>query len=207
MRGAIFLSALLALSGCANNQAEQPVLASGNKLPTDSAVINLTKQLANELVRQNAQQIAKQPLLVATPVFLDSLSTTNELGLQIQQGLIAAMHDHQFNLLDVNVAERVKVTDQGDFLLSRDWKQLPAELSVSYVLVSTMSRSADALVVNSRIVNISDNRVASVASMSIDRTELPGYLYASDKVVSKQGLLYRYQDEGQDVIQLVGEMQ
>lgn len=207
MRTAIFLSSLLLLAGCASNEPAAPSLASGNTLPAQSAVLHLSQQLANELVRQNDQLTPKHPLLVTTPVLLDSLNGTNPLGLQLQQGLIAAMHDHQFNLVDLNVAQSVRVTDSGDFILSRDWRKLGDDLPVEHVLVSTMNLSLDELVVNSRIVNVTNNRVVSVASASVTLAELPGYLRASERVEAKQGLLIRHSTQGQGNMQMVGEMQ
>ncbi|MCE9679988.1 hypothetical protein LZP69_12520 [Shewanella sp. AS1] len=204
-KGAVFASVLL-LGACAQ-PVTQTRLESGNQLPAQSAVLNLTKQLGNELVRQNNQFNAKQPLLVVTPVWLTKLSDSNALGRQIQQGLIAAMHDHQFNLLDINVAEQVRVTENGDFLLSRDWRKLPSQLPVEHVLVSTMSRSRDELIINSRIVNVTNNRVVSVASASVKTADLPGYLQVSESVVAVDGLLYRNELPGQGTVQLVGEVQ
>lgn len=208
MQKVLLTSVLLMLGACsAIDDSDSKTLASGNHLPSTSAVIHLTQQLANELVRQNDQLTAKQPLLVATPVLIETLTVTNSLGLQIQQGLIAALHDHQFNLIDLNVGDNVRVTDKGDFVLTRDWRQLPSDLPVEHVLVTTMSPSVDAVLINSRIVNVANNRVVSVASASVGVSDLPGYLSMSDAVVSQDGLLFRNQSAGQGKIKLVGEVQ
>ncbi len=192
------------LAACAANESDTPTLQSGNSLPASSAVIHLTQQLANELVRQNDQLTPKQPLLVATPVLLDNLKTTNALGLQIQQGLIAAMHDHQFNLVDINVGENLRVTEQGELILTRDWRQLPTDLPVEHVLASTMSLNPNGVVINSRIVNVTNNRVVSVAGASVGQSELADYLSLSEKVTSQGGVLFRYSAEGQADVQIKG---
>ncbi|QYJ83690.1 hypothetical protein K0H81_13365 [Shewanella halotolerans] len=207
MRNALIISSLLLLGACAANEPATPTLQTGNSLPASSSVMHLTQQLANELVRQNDQLTPKQPLLVATPVLLDNLKSTNALGLQIQQGLIAAMHDHQFNLVDLNVGENVRVTDQGELLLTRDWRQLPADLPVEHVLVSTMSLKPDGVVVNSRIVNVTNNRVVSVAAASVSQAELADYLSLSEKVVAQDGKLIRYSSQGQGDVQIKGVKQ
>lgn len=207
MRKVLFISSLLMLSGCVVADKKDPsAFADGNHLPHTSAVMHLTQQLANELVRQNDQLTPKQPLLVATPVLIEQLTMTNSLGLQIQQGLIAAMHDHQFNLVDLNVGDNVRVTEKGDFLLTRDWRQLPSDLPVEHVLVTTISPSVDAVVINSRIVNVTNNRVVSVAAASVSASDLPGYLTTSESVVSKDGLLFRNESPGQGMIKM-GEAQ
>ncbi|MFV7770866.1 FlgO family outer membrane protein [Shewanella marisflavi] len=204
MRNALIISSLMLLAACAANESDTPTLQSGNSLPASSAVIHLTQQLANELVRQNDQLTPKQPLLVATPVLLDNLKTTNALGLQIQQGLIAAMHDHQFNLVDINVGENLRVTEQGELILTRDWRQLPTDLPVEHVLASTMSLNPNGMVINSRIVNVTNNRVVSVAGASVGQSELADYLSLSEKVTSQGGVLFRYSAEGQADVQIKG---
>ncbi|MFV7784368.1 FlgO family outer membrane protein [Shewanella marisflavi] len=204
MRNALIISSLMLLAACAANESDTPTLQSGNSLPASSAVIHLTQQLANELVRQNDQLTPKQPLLVATPVLLDNLKTTNALGLQIQQGLIAAMHDHQFNLVDINVGENLRVTEQGELILTRDWRQLPTDLPVEHVLASTMSLNPNGVVINSRIVNVTNNRVVSVAGASVGQSELADYLSLSEKVTSQGGVLFRYSAEGQADVQIKG---
>ncbi|MCL1040852.1 hypothetical protein L2712_04185 [Shewanella marisflavi] len=204
MRNALIISSLMLLAACAANESDTPTLQSGNSLPASSAVIHLTQQLANELVRQNDQLTPKQPLLVATPVLLDNLKRTNALGLQIQQGLIAAMHDHQFNLVDINVGENLRVTEQGELILTRDWRQLPTDLPVEHVLASTMSLNPNGVVINSRIVNVTNNRVVSVAGASVGQSELADYLSLSEKVTSQGGVLFRYSAEGQADVQIKG---
>lgn len=208
MRSLLFMSVALLLGACSTfDDSDSQTLASGNSLPSNSAVNYLTQQIANELVRQNDQLTSKQALLVATPVLLDDLTTTNPLGLQIQQGLITAMHDHQFNLVDLNVGENVSVTNEGELLLTRDWRKLPADLPVEHVLVSTISLSMDMLVVNSRIVNVTNNRVVSAAASSVGVAQLPSYLRMAEKVTSKDGKLHRNSQPGQADIQIIGANQ
>ncbi|ACJ28276.1 Lipoprotein, putative [Shewanella piezotolerans WP3] len=202
----IFLP-LLMLLGCAatqNEAADEQVLESGNGLPHLSSINHLAQQMVNELVRQNDSLKPTQPLLVATPVLLADLATTNELGLQYQQGLIAALHDHQFNLIDMNVAETLRVTQEGDFILSRDWQQLPADIDVRHVVVSTMSPSKEGVVVYSRIVDVSNNRVISVAQSFVPITAMPDMLSPSERVVSENGLLYRSEHAGRKAVNLGG---
>ncbi|MEZ9821056.1 FlgO family outer membrane protein [Shewanella sp. 10N.286.45.A1] len=203
----IILLSLLMLYGCAMTATETPqeqTLASGKGLPHLSSINHLAQQMVNELVRQNDSLKSTQPLLVATPVMLNDLQSTNELGLQYQQGLITALHDHQFNLVDMNVAETLRVTEGGDFILTRDWQQLPTDIDVRHVVVSTMSPSKEGVVVYSRIVDVSNNRVVSVAQSFVPITAMPDMLTPSEKVVSENGLLYRSDTTGQNAVMLGG---
>ncbi|MCL1051198.1 hypothetical protein L2755_16415 [Shewanella abyssi] len=203
----LILLPLLLVLGCETTQTEasgQQTLVSGNGLPHLSSINYLSQQMVNELVRQNDSLKPTQPLLVATPVMLSDLATTNELGLQYQQGLIAALHDHQFNLVDMNVAETLRVTQTGDFILSRDWQQLPADIDVRHVVVTTMSPDKDGMVIYSRIVDVSNNRVVSVAQSFVPIASMSGMLSRAEKVVSENGLLYRSENAGQRMATVVG---
>jgi len=206
MRTVLLLSSLLLLSACAQSESsDMEPLASGNQLPQRSAINHMSQQIVNELVRQNDELKSNQPLLVATPVLLDDLKRTNALGLQLQQGFISALHDNQFSLVDINVGDNIRVTPEGDFLLTRDWKQLPPDIAVQHVLVSTMSLNTLGVVVNSRIVNVTNNRVVSASQGSFSVKDLPGYLKYSEKVVSQDGLLYRDSSVGVQEVQVKGD--
>ena len=203
----IFLPILFAL-GCASTEADNQAelqMANGHGLPHTEAINHISQQMANELVRQNDGLRSDQPLLVTTPVLLSDMKSTNALGLQFQQGLIASLHDHQFNLVDINVSDTLKVTPSGEFILTRDWQQLPVDVPIENVVVSTMSLSAQGVALNSRIVNINNNRVISAAQGFVNASEMPGYISHSEKVVSQNGLLYRDAQAGQHTVQLVGD--
>ena len=209
MRKALVFTAALLLSACANSGEglSKDNLSQGNQLPSTSAINHLSEQIVSELVEQNDELGSDQPLLVATPVLLESFNETNTVGLQLQQGLIAALHGRKFNLVDINVGDNIRVTPNGDFLLTRDWKQLPSGIAVEHVLVSTMSINTRGLVVNSRIVNITNNRVVSASQGTFNINELPGYLKKSEKITSRDGLLYRDPVGGLQQVQVIGGAQ
>jgi len=205
MRTVLFLSSLLLLGACAQSESSDiEARLNGNELPQRSAINHMSQQIVNELVRQNDELRANQPLLVATPVLLDDLKRTNAIGLQLQQGFISALHDNQFSLVDINIGDNIRVTPEGDFLLTRDWKQLPTGIAVEHVLVSTMSLNTLGVVVNSRIVNVTNNRVVSASQGSFSVKDLPGYLKYSEKIVSQDGLLYRDSGIGMQEVQVRG---
>jgi TolB-like protein len=207
MRIILLISFVSLFSGCAQVEyTTQSPLLDGNRLPSSTAINHMSEQIVNELVRHNDALRSTQPLLVATPVLLADLNQTNAVGLQLQQGLSTAMHQHQFSLVDINVGENIRVTRQGDFILTRNWQQLPADVAVEHVLVSTMSMNSEGMVVNARIVNITNNRVVSASQASFGLMQLPGYLRPSEKVVSQDGLLYRDNSMGMKEAKAIGDL-
>lgn len=191
----------LLLTGCSQTVTPVPEPVATSK----AGIIDVSKQLARELVRYSDVLDQTQPLLVATPVMVEDMQSTDNLAAQLQQGLMAGMQQMGFNLVDLNVADAVRVTPQGDFLLSRDWQKLPANISVDQVLVSTVSLARNGIVINSRIVTLLGNKVVSAAQLYVPQQALPDYLLPSQLVVSKQGLLYRNSANGDDKVHLVGE--
>lgn len=174
-------------------------------LAPKSQVNTLAEKIVNELVLQNDSLRSDQPLLVTTPVKVDAFSQTDALGLQLQQGFVAAFHAHEFNLVDMNVANAIRATEQGEFILSRDWKLLPSDLPVSHVVVSTMATTTQGVVLNARIVNVTNNRVVSAVQTFVHTDSLPGYLSPSNKVTSENGLLYRNEQSGDGKVAVLGE--
>jgi TolB-like protein len=165
------------------------------------------EKLVNELVLQNDVLRPDQPLLITTPVMTSDLNATNELALQLQQGLLAAFHAHEFNLVDLNVATNLRATEQGEFMLSRNWELLRTDLPVSHVLVSTMTLTPEGIVFNARVVNITNNRVLSAVQSFVTASSLSGYLQPSEIIESRDGLLYRHQKRGDSRYTVLGDKQ
>ncbi|WP_350431395.1 FlgO family outer membrane protein [Shewanella sp. H8] len=163
------------------------------------------EKLVNELVLQNDALRPDQPLLISTPVMASNLNTTNELALQLQQGLLAAFHAHEFNLVDLNVATSLRATEQGEFMLSRNWELLRSDLPVSHVLVSTMALTPEGIIFNGRVVNVTNNRVLTAVQSFVAASSLSGYLQPSEIIESRNGLLYRHEKRGDSRYTVLGD--
>ncbi|WP_076540168.1 FlgO family outer membrane protein [Shewanella sp. UCD-KL21] len=172
-----------------------------------AGVNRLAEKIVNELVLQNDSLRADQPLLITTPVMVDDYGQTNLLGQQLQQGMLTAFHANEFNLVDMNVASSLRATAEGEFILSRDWKQLATDLAVSHVVVATMGTTSEGVVVNARIVNTSNNRVVSAVQTFVKTHSLPGYLTPANKVISKDGILYRNEHGAMASVTILGDNQ
>ncbi|WP_394128846.1 FlgO family outer membrane protein [Shewanella maritima] len=161
--------------------------------------------IANELVAHNDSLRSDQPLVIATPVLTGNFNQTNALGMQLQQGLISAFHKQYFNVVDINVASNIRVTEQGEFLLSRDWQQLASDLPVAHVLVSTMELTREGVVYNGRIVNVTNNRVVSTTQSFVAGNSLSGYLQPPQKIEQRDGLIYRHADASHGRYTVLGD--
>ncbi|GIU50274.1 hypothetical protein TUM4438_35690 [Shewanella sairae] len=205
MHKSIIILPLLFACGCNTSADVEKLTESGYGLPQTGAINHIAQQMVNDLVRQNDSLRSNQPLIVTTPVVVDDMQTTNAIGLQLQQGLIAALHDHQFNLVDINVADALKVTPSGDFILTRDWQELPTDVAVEHVVVSTMSLTNAGIALNSRVVNVTNNRVVSATQGFVNVSDMPEYMGLSQKVIAKHGMLYRNAQQGEHIVEIVGD--
>jgi hypothetical protein len=52
--------------------------------------------------------------------------------------------------------------------------------------------------VNARVVDVSNNRVVSAAQSFASNVTLSGYLVPSNKIISRDGVLYRHETEGKE---------
>ncbi|WP_417212616.1 FlgO family outer membrane protein, partial [Acinetobacter venetianus] len=117
MYKALCILPLLLLPACSMTSPQQQA-----EVKSQAAPVNLlAQQLVDELVTHNDALKPTQPLLVMTPVMVEDMQSSNALASQLQQGLMTAFHQRGFNLVDLNLADAVRVTPQGDFILTRDW--------------------------------------------------------------------------------------
>lgn len=198
---------LIMLGGCVAKPVTppKPSLVDGNGLPPTAVINHLAQRIVTELVKQNDALRSDQPIVVATPVLVGDLNGTNALAQQLQQGLMTSLHSFQFNVVDLNLADGLRVTSDGDFILTRDWQKLSKDLPVGHLVVSTMSVVTNGMAINTRIVNISNNRVVSASQTFVTQKELANYMQPSEQIVSQNGILYRQASPGMNEVRVLGD--
>ncbi|BDY04000.1 FlgO family outer membrane protein [Ferrimonas sp. YFM] len=204
MKKAIGVLCLL-LGGCATPPAEPPpqYSVSGKGLPHSSAVIHLAQRIAEDLERNHDLPDKTKLIAVTTPVWLDELESSGRLALQLGDGLVGALHQRGFNLVELNSSQQIRVSKQGNLILSRDYERLQASLPVSQVLIATLSRDSSGVIINSRLVDIANNRVASTSQAFLPWQESSGYLEQSNSITEQGGLLYRQEQPGRTPVREV----
>ncbi|QYJ79864.1 FlgO family outer membrane protein [Shewanella acanthi] len=207
LKRALIYMAILVLAGCASGTKEppKPSFVDGNGLPPTAVINHISQRITTELTQQNDALRPDQPLVVLTPVLVGDLNSTNAFALQLQQGLMASLHSFQFNVVDLNLGDGIRVTEEGDFILTREWQKLSTNLPVDHLVVSTMSPATNGMAINTRIVTISNNRVVSTSQTFITQKELGNYLQRSEQVVSHDGILYRQSAPGMNEVRVLGD--
>ncbi|MCL1076598.1 hypothetical protein D5R81_00165 [Parashewanella spongiae] len=210
MRRLALLLLIGAMCGCAANKGRdyQFVESMQNSKHKPVVVIHkLTQEIATNLIEQSDLFAIDTPVVIATPVLSNDFTSTTSLSSQLQQGLIAGFKMHGYQVIDVNVAEALRVTSTGDFILSRDWKLLPQDQNVEHIVVSSIDMDTRGIIINSRIVNLTDNHVLSAVQSRTPAKMLAEYLALSEKVVVRDGNIYRYPQRGHENVQQVGVKQ
>lgn len=196
MKNMVIALLILNISGC----------SSFYYLRSASSLEIFIEKLVKQLTFNKDSIPLKSDIIVMTPVMEASYDQTNELGQILQQGLTSALHKQGFNVIDINIGNALKITEKGNFILTRDWQKISPDINAKFVLVSSMGLNSKGLVFNGRLIKLYNNRIISVCSGYVEQAELSEYLDLPEKSGSKSGFLYRHIMGSYQSVSLKGEI-
>ena len=85
----------------------------------------------------------------------------------LAQQLMTEMHRNDLPLMDFKTTDFIRVTEDGDFALTRDYLELDEILPISHVVVGTWAQHRRGVMVSARLVDINSKDVVSVAQSFI----------------------------------------
>ncbi|MDF2178046.1 FlgO family outer membrane protein [Aliiglaciecola sp. CAU 1673] len=145
---------------------DKGVLYQGHPLTkhVGSYVQNMTQDLIS-----NMEYVSDQtPIGVTHFALLDSdLQQTNLLGYQLAESFMHELHKFRIPVLDYKSTEYVRVTEDGDFVLSRDFLELKERVPMDYVLTGTLTRHQGGYLVNARVLGMRTKAVVATAQTLI----------------------------------------
>lgn len=104
------------------------------------------------------------PIAVSSFVMLDGdLNNSDILGKQISESFVHEIYKYGIPIVDFKVMDFMRVTPDGDFIISRDFLELNADLPIQFVLIGTLVKNQTGYFVNTRIVNVRSKLVAASA--------------------------------------------
>ncbi|MDX2369456.1 MAG: FlgO family outer membrane protein, partial [Colwellia sp.] len=109
----------------------------GKELPNN---INFyMRGLMQDLV-SNLQYVNEStPIAVTSFVFLDSdLQQTSLLGNQMSESLIHEIHKVGIPVLDFKITDSLRITQEGDFISSRDFNDLSSNIPIRYIVTGNL---------------------------------------------------------------------
>lgn len=151
---------------------QQKLRANMPKDPQANSNTVLSSKNINDYVRGMMQDLVANlqyvnqstPMAVTSFVNLQSdFATSNVVGNQLAESFVHEVHKFGIPVVDYKATDFIRVTPQGDFILSRDFSELKANLPIKYVLTGTLVEQQDGMLVNARIVGISSKAVVASA--------------------------------------------
>lgn len=160
---------------------------------------NLPKHAINDLVKGLAYQMlessdfvnANTPVAVASFVDLEDLESTNWLGNQIAESFVHELQRHGLVVIDYKTTGHIRVTPEGDYVFSRDWKELPERQIIDYIVAGTMMEQDDGIIINARMIGVQSHVVVATSQSFIPKWVLGVEKDLTDHVKMKDGLIIR----------------
>ncbi|GAB3031941.1 FlgO family outer membrane protein [Bowmanella dokdonensis] len=150
------------------------------------------QNLTQDLISNMEYLSDKTPVGITHFALLDSdLQQTNLLGFQLAESFMHELHKFRIPVIDYKSTEYIRVTQDGDFLLTRDYLELKDRAPVKYVLTGTLVKHQGGYLVNARVLGIESKAVVATAQTLIPfyvaEALLPSARDEVDGVKLKQG--------------------
>tara|TARA_B100001094_G_C18191170_1_gene807348 strand:- start:3701 stop:4561 length:861 start_codon:yes stop_codon:yes gene_type:complete len=166
------------------------------------------RTLSQRIIRQLMSNIdllsSREPMVVTTPVLASNFHEKVTLSHHLQQSFMSALHEYSFVLVDMNVADFIKVKPSGEFLLSRDWENVSGDIDVQMALVCTLVPDMKGMSINTRIVNVHSRRVIASSQVYVNVEEMTNFLRISHLITKNpSGVLEQNEKEGMQEIYIL----
>ncbi|MGB1263870.1 MAG: FlgO family outer membrane protein [Cognaticolwellia sp.] len=160
------------------------------KLPRH-AINDVVKGLAYQMLKSSSFVNPKTPIAVASFVDLKSLESTNWLGNQLSESFVHEMQRHGLVVIDFKTTGHIRVTADGDYAFSRDWKELPERQIIDYVVTGTMMQQKDGILVNARMIGMQSRVVVATAQSFIPSWVVGDDFNRNENIKMKDGMIIR----------------
>ncbi len=149
------------------------------------------ESLTEDLVASNTSITSRNSIAVTSFVDLQNMDSTNWLGNSVSEGFIYQLQRRGFKVVDYKTTGSIQVTEQGDFSMSRDWKDLAKEQDIQYVLTGTMLRQEGGVIINARVVGLQSRIVVATAQGFLPADRIGRDLDTLNTMRTKDGVLIR----------------
>ncbi len=154
--------------------------------PLDKNITHYVRGIMHDLVGNLHYVNDKTPIGVTSFVFLDGnfdgSDTSNDKGLlgnQIAESFIHEVHQFGIPVIDFKTTDYIRVTNNGDFIFSRDYLDLKEEQPIKYVLAGTLVKHRGGMIVNARIIGLLSKAVVASAQAFIPEMIVDGLMSSS----------------------------
>lgn len=115
------------------------------------------------------KRISTNHMLAASFVNINNLNESSPLGRVISEQIASRLVQHRFKILEMKLRQNsIYIKEgKGEFLLSREIKEISASHDSDYVIVGTYAVAEKGVYVSARIVNTADNVIISAYNYQI----------------------------------------
>lgn len=107
---------------------------------------------------------SRTPMAVSSFVFLDgSYEYADIVGKQLAESFVHEVHKYGIPVVDFKSTDYIRVTQNGDFVLSKDFLDLDGDLPIQYVLTGTLVKQPSGYLVNARVIGMKSKAVVATA--------------------------------------------
>lgn len=136
--------------------------------PLTKHIGDYVKNMTQDLITNMEFVNEKTPVGVTHFALLDTdLQQTDLLGRQMAESFLHELHKFHIPVIDFKATEYIRITQEGDFVLSRDYLELSSSLPIEYVLTGTMTKHQGGVLVNARILGMESRAVVASAQMLV----------------------------------------
>jgi TolB-like protein len=155
------------------------------------AIADVVKGLTYQMLESSSFVNPKTPIAVASFVELENLESTNWLGNQIAENFIHELQRHGLVVIDYKTTGHIRVTAKGDYVFSRDWKELPERQIIDYVVTGTMMEQGNGVMINARMIGMQSRVVVATAQSFIPNWVIGEQINQDENIRMKDGLIIR----------------
>ena len=140
------------------------------------------EQISASLI-SNVSKDAKHVIVGVTSFvdFTNDLATITPVGNIVSEHFTTHLFQNGFTVADYKVKDTISITQQGDFVFSRDANKLTSSESITHVLTGTVMYQQTGLLINARVVDFDNKWIISTASGFIPYFVLDTFIPPSAK--------------------------
>ena len=137
---------------------------SNNKTTAERDLNFYVRGMMQQLVSNMQYVNSTTAMAVSSFVFLDgSYEHASIVGKQLSESFVHEVHKYGIPIVDFKATDYIRVTQNGDFVLSKDFLDLDSELPIKYVLTGTLVKQPTGYLVNARVIGIKSKAIVATA--------------------------------------------
>ncbi|MGL4722177.1 MAG: FlgO family outer membrane protein [Desulfovibrionaceae bacterium] len=153
------------------------------------AAVTITESLNKQLEQKFYGSSKEFPLLVTTPVDINTLLSSTPLGKQFAQEMATQFVQKGYLLQEARLANSLIFSEtEGELILSRSVSLVNPQITIGYLVAGTYAFSMSHIRFSIEIIDAKTSTIVAMASVSIPITEDMKPLLQKTRVSSNSGI-------------------